>query len=96
MSMRQRRSPRWLGWRAAAALVSVLSPSAARAQKVLSLAQLNAQTTHQSNVSTSNWFNPSENYKHFMVPGLLVSLPSIIRFAHYGREYRAREGTRDD
>lgn len=44
MSMRQRRRPRWLGWRTAAALVSVLvlSPSAARAQEVLSLAQLHA------------------------------------------------------
>lgn len=29
-------------------------------------------------LSTSNWFNPSGNYKHFMVPGLLVSLTSII------------------
>ncbi len=26
----------------------------------------------------SRWFNPSGNYKHFMVPGLLVSLTSII------------------
>jgi ABC-2 type transport system permease protein len=24
------------------------------------------------------WFNPTRNYKHFMVPGLLVSLTSII------------------
>lgn len=27
---------------------------------------------------TSGWFNPSRNYKHYMVPGLLVSLTSII------------------
>ncbi len=29
-------------------------------------------------IRTSNWFNASGNYKHFMVPGLLVSLTSII------------------
>lgn len=29
-------------------------------------------------IRTSNWFNPTGNYKHFMVPGLLVSLTSII------------------
>lgn len=29
-------------------------------------------------VRASNWFNPSHNYKHFMVPGLLVSLTTII------------------
>lgn len=29
-------------------------------------------------VRSSNWFNPSRNYKHFMVPGLLVSLTTII------------------
>ncbi len=29
-------------------------------------------------VRSSNWFNPSANYKHFMVPGLLVSLTTII------------------
>lgn len=29
-------------------------------------------------IRSSNWFNPSGNYKHFMVPGLLVSLTSII------------------
>lgn len=29
-------------------------------------------------VRGSQWFNPTRNYKHFMVPGLLVSLTSII------------------
>ncbi len=29
-------------------------------------------------VRSSLWFNPTRNYKHFMVPGLLVSLTSII------------------
>lgn len=29
-------------------------------------------------ISASRWFNASGNYKHFMVPGLLVSLTSII------------------
>ena len=37
-----------------------------------------AGTRPPPDIRTSNWFNPSANYKHFMVPGLLVSLTSII------------------
>ncbi len=29
-------------------------------------------------IETRNWFNPSRNYKHYMVPALLVSLVTVI------------------
>ena len=32
----------------------------------------------QVNITSSNWFNPSMNYKTFMVPGILVLLVSMI------------------
>ena len=37
-----------------------------------------AVRTPTLDVRGSQWFNPTRNYKHFMVPGLLVSLTSII------------------
>jgi ABC-2 type transport system permease protein len=32
----------------------------------------------QINVTSSNWFNPSMNYKYFMVPGILVVLVTMV------------------
>ncbi|MBO9201135.1 MULTISPECIES: ABC transporter permease [Niastella] len=32
----------------------------------------------QVNVTSSNWFNPSMNYKYFMVPGILVVLVTMV------------------
>lgn len=32
----------------------------------------------QIDITTSNWFNPSMNYKYFMVPGILVVLVTMV------------------
>ena len=42
----------------------------------IQLPRFSPETTIE--VTTSNWFNPLMNYKHFMVPGILVVLVTMV------------------
>ena len=44
----------------------------------VSILRRHAGTRATIDVRTSNWYNPQLNYKHYMVPALLVSLVTII------------------
>ena len=45
-------------------------------------------------VRARGWYNPTLNYQHYMVPGILVALVTHHRHAADGAEHRARERAR--
>jgi ABC-2 type transport system permease protein len=59
---------------------AILSSYAAELDRILPTAPRGSGTGRVSSLDlrTQQWFNPTRNYKHYMVPALMVSLTTII------------------